>query len=567
MASSSSTSPSFDPSMLKEPQPPPGAPGSWRRYFSFNTDAKVIGIQYIAVALLFLLVGGLLAMIMRGELITPPADLVDPTVYNGLYTMHGTVMLFLFLFPVLNGFNNLFIPPMIGAPDMAFPRLNALAFWMFPVFGVILMASFLVPGGPSGSGWWAYPPLSTQNPLGHAINGQLLWILAVALSGVSSIMGAVNFCTTIIRMRAPGMGWFKMPIFCWTAIAAQLIQLMGLPVLTAGAVMLLFDLSFGTSFFKPEGGGDPMLYQHFFWFYSHPAVYVMVLPIFGVFSELFPVYARKPLFGYHVVAIASFIITGLSLIVWVHHMFYSGTPQWMRNVFMVTTMLIAVPTGIKVFAWIATLWRGSIRLSTPMLFCLAGLFNFIFAGITGVMLATVPVDIHVGNTYFIVGHFHYVIFNTITFGVFAAIYHWFPKFTGRMYYEGLGKLHFILTFIGSTLNFLPMHWAGLMGMPRRVASYDPEFASANVLASLGAFLLGVATIPFLLNIVSSWVRGPKAPPNPWNAIGLEWLLPSPPPAENFEEDVPTVISGPYGYGLNRQLVQDQERFERRALRA
>ncbi len=565
MASSSSSSPSFDPRMLKEPQLLPGPPGDWRRYFSFNTDAKVIGIQYIAVALLFLLVGGLLAMIMRGELITPPADLVDPTVYNGLYTMHGTVMLFLFLFPVLNGFNNLLIPPMIGAPDMAFPRLNALAFWLFPVFGVILMASFLVPGGPSGSGWWAYPPLSTQNPLGHAINGQLLWILAVALSGVSSIMGAVNFCTTIIRMRAPGMGWFKMPIFCWTALAAQLIQLMGLPVLTAGAVMLLFDLSFGTSFFKPEGGGDPMLYQHFFWFYSHPAVYVMVLPIFGVFSELFPVYARKPLFGYQVVAIASFAITGLSLIVWVHHMFYSGTPQWMRNVFMVTTMLIAVPTGIKVFAWIATLWRGSIRLSTPMLFCLAGLFNFIFAGITGVMLATVPVDIHVGNTYFVVGHFHYVIFNTITFGVFAAIYHWFPKFTGRMYYEGLGKLHFILTFIGSTLNFLPMHWAGLLGMPRRVASYDPEFASANVLASLGAFLLGVATIPFLLNIVSSWVRGPKAPPNPWNAIGLEWLLPSPPPAENFEEDVPTVISGPYGYGLGRPLVQDQERFERRAL--
>ncbi|MCX5953979.1 MAG: cytochrome c oxidase subunit I [Cyanobacteria bacterium] len=565
MASSSTTSPSFDPRMLKEPPPLPGSPGSWRRYFSFNTDAKVIGIQYIAVALLFLLVGGLLAMIMRGELITPPADLVDPTVYNGLYTMHGTVMLFLFLFPVLNGFNNLLIPPMIGAPDMAFPRLNALAFWLFPVFGVILMASFLVPGGPSGSGWWAYPPLSTQNPLGHALNGQLLWILAVAVSGVSSIMGAVNFCTTIIRMRAPGMGWFKMPIFCWTALAAQLIQLMGLPVLTAGAVMLLFDLSFGTSFFKPEGGGDPMLYQHFFWFYSHPAVYVMALPIFGVFSELFPVYARKPLFGYKVVAIASFAITVLSLIVWVHHMFYSGTPQWMRNVFMVTTMLIAVPTGIKVFAWIATLWRGSIRLSTPMLFCLAGLFNFIFAGITGVMLATVPVDIHVGNTYFVVGHFHYVIFNMITFGVFAAIYHWFPKFTGRMYYEGLGKLHFILTFIGSTLNFLPMHWAGLMGMPRRVASYDPEFASANVLASLGAFLLGVATIPFLLNIVSSWVRGPKAPPNPWNAIGLEWLLPSPPPAENFEEDVPTVISGPYGYGLGRPLVEDQERFERRAL--
>ena len=550
----------FDPRVLKAPHPVPGAPDNWRRFFGFNTDAKVIGIQYIALALFFLLVGGLLAMIMRGELLTPPSDLVDPTVYNGLYTMHGTVMLFLFLFPILNGFNNLLIPPMIGAPDMAFPRLNAAAFWIVPVFGVVLMASFLVPGGPSSSGWWAYPPVSTQNPLGHFINGQFLWILAVALSGVSSIMGAVNFCTTILRMRAPGMTLFRMPIFCWTALAAQAIQLGGLPVLTAGAVMLLFDLSFGTSFFRPEGGGDPMLYQHFFWFYSHPAVYVMVLPVFGIFSELFPVYARKPLFGYHVVALASFGITFLSLIVWVHHMFTSGTPQWMRNVFMVTTMLIAVPTGIKVFAWLATLWRGKIRLSTPMLFALGGLFNFIFAGITGVMLATVPVDIHVGNTYFVVGHFHTVIFSTITFGVFAGIYHWFPKFTGKMYYEGLGKLHFLLTFIGAQLNFLPMHWAGLMGMPRRVASYDPEFAFANVLASLGAFLLGVATIPFLLNMVSSWVRGPRAPANPWGAIGLEWLLPSPPPAENFEHDVPTVISGPYGYGLGKPLVDDQERY-------
>ncbi len=550
----------FDPRVLRAPHPVPGAPDNWKRFFGFNTDAKVIGIQYMVVSLFFLLVGGLLAMIMRGELITPPSDLVDPTVYNGLYTMHGTVMLFLFLFPILNGFNNLLIPPMIGAPDMAFPRLNAAAFWLVPVFGVLLMASFIVPGGPSSSGWWAYPPVSTQNPLGHLINGQFLWILAVAISGVSSIMGAINFTTTILRMRAPGMTFFRMPIFCWTAAAAQTIQLIGLPSLTGGAIMLLFDLSFGTSFFKPEGGGDPMLYQHFFWFYSHPAVYVMVLPVFGIFSELLPVYARKPLFGYKVVALASFGITFLGLIVWVHHMFYSGTPQWMRNLFMVTTMLIAVPTGIKVFAWLGTLWRGKLRLTTPMMFCLGGIVNFIFAGITGVMLATVPIDIHVGNTYFVVGHFHYVIFCTITFGVFAAIYHWFPKFTGRMFYEPLGQLHFWLTFIGSALNFLPMHWAGLMGMPRRVASYDPEFALSNVLASLGAFLLGVAIIPFLLNMVSSWARGPRAPANPWNAIGLEWLLPSPPPAENFEHDVPTVIAAPYGYGLGKPLVADQDRF-------
>jgi cytochrome c oxidase subunit 1 len=452
---------------------------------------------------------------------------------------------------------------MIGAPDMAFPRLNTAAFWLVPVFGLLLIASFFVPGGPAMAGWWSYPPVSIQNPLGHWLNGEFLWILAVALSGVSSIMGAINFVTTILRMRAPGMTFFRMPVFCWTALAAQSLQLIGLPALTGGAVMLLMDLSFGTSFYRPEGGGDPVLYQHFFWFYSHPAVYVIILPVFGIFSEIFPVYSRKPLFGYVYVALASFIIVGLGLVVWVHHMFPSGVAQWMRDLFMATTMLIAVPTGVKVFAWLGTIWGGKLRLTTPMLFCLGGLFNFVFAGITGIMLATVPIDIHVSNTYFVVGHFHYVIYGAAVMGIFAAIYHWFPKFTGRMPYEGLGKLHCLLTFIGANLNFLPMHPLGLMGMPRRVSSYDPEFTFWNVIASLGAFLLGVSIIPFLLNMVSSWIRGPKATHNPWNAIGLEWLLPSPPPVENFEDDVPTVISRPYGYGTGEPLVEHQAEIEQR----
>lgn len=537
-------------------QPYPGAPDNWKRFFSFSTDHKVIGIQYIVTAFVFFLIGGLLSMIMRGELITPEADVVDRTIYNALFTMHGSIMLFMWTFPVLVGLGNYLVPLMIGARDMAFPRLNAVSFWMIPIVGILMLGSFLIPGGPSQSGWWAYPPVSLQNPTGNLINGQVLWILAVAISGVSSILGGVNFVTTIVRMRAPGMTWFRTPAFVWAVFAAQLIQLYGLPALTAGAVMLLFDLTLGTSFFAPERGGNPVLYQHFFWFYSHPAVYVMVLPVFGVFSEVLPVYARKPLFGYRVVAVSSLMITFISGLVWVHHMYASGTPGWMRILFMFTTLLVAVPTGVKVFAWVATIWGGKLRLTTAMLFALAGITNFVFAGITGVMLGSVPIDIHVNNTYFVVAHFHYVIYGTIVFGIYAALYHWFPKMTGRMYYEGLGKLHFALTFIGTTLCFFPMHFSGLMGMPRRVASYDPEFAFWNVLASLGGFLLGISVLPFILNMVSSWIQGEKAPNNPWRAIGLEWLTTSPPPVENFEE-IPVVISPPYQYGKNQPLVENQ----------
>ncbi len=539
----------------------PGGPSEspWR-FFTFSTDHKVIGIQYIVTAFVFFLAGGLLAMIMRGELITPDADLVPRTVYNGLFTMHGTIMLFLWTFPILAGLANYLVPLMIGARDMAFPRLNALAFWMVPVFGVILMASFFVPGGPAQAGWWSYPPVSTQNPTGILFNGQCLWLIAVALSGVSSILGAVNFVTTIVRMRAPGMTYFRMPLYVWTVLSAQIIQLLGLPALTAGAIMLLFDLTAGTGFFDPARGGDPILYQHFFWFYSHPAVYVIVLPIFGVFSEVFPVYARKPLFGYKVVAVSSLVIVGLSLIVWVHHMFASDTPGWMRMFFMFSTMLISVPTGIKVFAWVATIWGGKIRLNSAMLFSLGGLVMWVFTGILGIMLGSVPVDIHVNNTYFVVGHFHYVLYGVVVMGVYAALYHWFPKMTGRMYNEGLGQLHFVLTFVGANLNFFPMHPLGLQGMPRRVASYDADFAFWNVIASIGAFLLGMSTLPFILNMVGSWIQGEKAPQNPWRAIGIEWLVSSPPTHENFEE-LPVVIAEPYGYGKSSELVSNANALE------
>ncbi|OYD91656.1 cytochrome c oxidase subunit I [Nostoc sp. 'Peltigera membranacea cyanobiont' 210A] len=527
----------------------------WKQYFSFSTDHKVIGIQYIVTAFILFLVGGIFAMIIRGELITPESDLVDRSVYNAMFTMHGTVMLFGWTFPILTGFANYLVPLMIGARDMAFPRLNAVAFWMIPIAAILLMASFFVPGGPAQAGWWSYPPVSLQNPTGNLINGQVIWLLAVAISGVSSIMGAINFVTTVVKMRAPGMTFFRMPIFVWNVFSAQIIQLFGLPVLTAGAVMLLLDLTVGTSFFDPAKGGDPVLFQHFFWFYSHPAVYVIILPVFGVFSEIFPVFARKPLFGYKIVAISSLLIAGVSGIVWVHHLYVSGTPGWMRLFFMLTTMFVSVPTGIKVFAWTATIWGGKLRFDTPMLFAFGALILFVFAGITGITLSSVPIDVHVNNTYYVVGHFHYVLYGTVTMGMFAAIYFWFPKMTGRMYYEGLGKLHFWLAFIGTNLNFFPMHPLGLQGMLRRVSSYAPEYEFWNIIASIGGFLLGVSTLPFILNMIGSWIHGEQASKNPWRAIGLEWLVASPPPVENFEE-IPVVVGEPYGYGKSEPLVAE-----------
>ena len=400
-----------------------------------------------------------------------------------------------------------------------------------------------------------YPPVSLQNPTGNLINGQVLWLLAVAISGVSSIMGAVNFVTTIVKMRHPGMGFFKMPLFVWAVFSAQIIQLFGLPALTVRAVMLLLDLTAGTAFFDPAKGGNPVMFEHYFWFYSHPAVYVIILPIFGIFSEIFPVYSRKPLFGYKVVAVSSILIAVVSGIVWVHHMYVSGTPGWMRLIFMLTTMFVSVPTGIKVFAWVATIWGGKLRLNTPMLFALGGLIMFVFAGITGIMLSSVPVDVHVNNTYFVVGHFHYVLYWYSDNGLVCCHLSLVPQNDWADVLRKLGKIHFWLAFIGTNLNFLPMHPLGLQGMLRRVASYAPEYQFWNIIASLGGFLLGMSTLPFIFNMVISWMQGEKAPANPWRAIGLEWLVSSPPPVENFEE-IPIIISEPYGYGKSEPLTSN-----------
>lgn len=529
----------------------------WQTYFSFSTDHKVIGIQYMVMAFIFFLIGGMLAMLIRAELITPALNLVDRPFYNALFTMHGTVMIFLWIIPFNAGLANYLVPLMIGARDMAFPLLNAISFWMLPPAGVLLISSFLLPTGAAQAGWWSYPPISLQVPSGHMVNGEFVWIVSLVIIGISSIMGGVNFITTIYWMRSPGMTFFRMPILVWSVLSAQILQLFCLPSLTGALILLFFDLTFGTHFFKPDENGDPIIYQHLFWFYSHPAVYVMALPAFGIFAEILPAFSRNPLFGYRSVAIATLGIAFLSISVWVHHMFASATPGWMRMFFMTTSMLIAVPTGVKAFAWTATVWRGKLHLDTPMLFALGGVVMFIFGGVTGVMLAATPFDLHVNNTYFVVGHFHYIVFNTITMAIFAGIYFWFPKITGRMYAEGWGKIHFWLTFVGANLTFLPMHPLGLQGMVRRIASYAPQYQGWNIIASLGSFLLGVSTLPFIANMVGSWLYGARATGNPWHATGLEWTIASPPPRDNFEE-IPIVTRPPYDYGNSLVAVVEPD---------
>src|SRR6476619_1213600 len=516
---------------------------SWRDYFRINTDHKVIGIQYTVHSFVLLFIGGLMAMLMRAELAAPGRQFVDSNTFNGLFSVHASLLIFLFIIPVFAGLANFVLPLMIGAPDMAFPRLNALSYWLLPIAGTMMLLSFLAPGGSFASGWTAYAPLSTSAPL-----GQTFFTIGVQFAGASSIATALNFLVTIITMRAPGMSFWRMPLLVWANFSTSLLVVIATPFIAASQFFVLLDYALHFNFFVPSRDGDVLMYQHVFWFYSHPAVYIMMLPGFGIISEVLSVKSRKPIFGYRMMAFSLLAIVLLGFTVWAHHMFVSGMQDWIRIPMMVTTAIIAVPTGIKIFSWLATLWRGVLHLDTPMLWALGFLTMFTLGGISGVVLAMVPMDIYVSDTYFIVAHIHYVLYGGSLFTIYAGVYYWFPKMTGRMFDERLGKLHFWLTFVSFNATFAPMHLIGVEGMPRRVADYAEEFAAWNLFISLRSLVLGLSTLVFVYNIVSSWRSGPRASANPWRSLTLEWQVSSPPPIFNFD-NVPTVVGGPYEYGV------------------
>jgi cytochrome c oxidase subunit 1 len=510
-------------------------------YLRWSLDHKIIGVQYGVIALLFFIFGGALAMMIRWELLTPATDVMaDGEAYNSLFTIHATVMIFLWIIPMFAAFGNYIVPLQLGAKDMAFPWLNAFAFWLIPPAGMLMILGYFV--GPAASGWTAYPPLSTL----FSVDGQTLWAISLHILGVSSILGAINFIVTIMNMRPAGMGYFQMPLFCWAIFATSIIVVMATPFLAGALTLLITDRVAGTAFFDPSRGGDALLWQNIFWFYSHPAVYIMVLPGMGILSEVLSVHARKPIFGYRMIAGSSMAIALVGFTVWAHHMFTSLQPE-LRIPFMITSMIIAVPTGIKVFGWLGTLWQGKIHFTSAMLFGLGFLSMFVIGGISGVMLASVPFDIHVHDTYFVVSHLHFVLFGGSVFTIYAGIYHWYPKITGRMLNERLGRIHFALTYVSFFFTFFPMHMAGMLGMPRRVAEYDPAFQSWNIVISLAGFVLGLSTFVLLYNMVVSVTRGAVAGPNPWRALSLEWQTSSPPPAYNFRGE-PIPFEDPYGYG-------------------
>jgi cytochrome c oxidase subunit 1 len=519
-----------------------------------TTDHKVIGYLYLATSFGFFLIGGLMAMAIRAELAEPGVQFFGGERFNSLFTLHGTLMLLLFATPLFGGFANVVMPLQIGAPDVAFPRLNALSYWLFLFGGLLVVSSFFAPNGPAAFGWTAYSPLNSMARSPGV--GADLWTIGLVLSGLGTILASVNFVTTIIGMRAPGMTMFRMPIFTWNVLFTSIMVLMVFPVLAAALLVLEIDRKMGARVFDAPSGGA-MTWQHLFWFFGHPEVYIIALPFFGIVTEVIPVFSRKPLFGYIGMVGATIAITGLSMIVWAHHMFATG--QVLLPFFSFMSFLIAIPTGIKFFNWVGTMWRGHLSFESPMLWSVGFLVTFLFGGLTGVILASPPMDFHVTDSYFVVAHFHYVVFGTVVFAMFAGFYFWWPKMTGRMLDDRLGKIHFWMLFIGFHATFLVHHWLGAEGMQRRVFDYARQFATLNLVSSIGSFLLGASTLVFLYNVYKTTWRAPRvATDDPWGYCNsLEWATSCPPPRHNFVS-IPRIRSERPAFDLHHPRVPEVE---------